>query len=116
MTGARITNQLPQFVGRVQVRAARAMTQALVLGNAEASVLTPIDTSTLLNSNYKQVEAQAGRIVGRAGYTAEYAAAVNDPDTPQNFRRATAEKNFLRKGFENAEPNLRAVLTGALKT
>lgn len=115
MSGARITNQLPQFVGRVQRNAARAMTQALVLGNSEASVLTPIDTSTLINSNYKQVESQAGRIVGRAGYTAEYAAAVNSPDNPQNFRRATAEKDFLKKGFERAEPNIRAVLTGAIK-
>jgi hypothetical protein len=112
----RITNGLPQFVGRVQVNAARAMTQALVIGNSEAAAFTPIDTSTLLNSNYKQVEAQAGRVVGRAGYTAEYAAAVNSPDNKQNFRRAGAEKNFLSKGFERAEPKIRAVISGALKT
>lgn len=116
MTKARITDGLPQFVGRVQRQAAKAMTQALVLGNSEAAAFTPIDTSTLINSNYKQVEAQAGRVVGRAGYTAEYAAAVNDPANPQHFRRAGAEKNFLRKGFERAEPNIRAVLTGAIKT
>jgi len=113
----RITNRLPQFIGRVQVKAARGMTQALVLGASEASVLTPIgDTSNLINSQYKHVEAQAGRIVGTVGYTAEYAAAVNDPNNPQNFRRASAEKDFLRKGFENAEPLIRGVLTGAIRT
>jgi hypothetical protein len=53
---------------------------------------------------------------GRVGYTAEYAAAVHDPDNPQNFRRASAEKEFLRKGFERAEPNIRNVIAGAIKT
>lgn len=112
----RIVNRLPQFVGRVQVKAARGMTQALVLGASEASVLTPIgDTSNLLNSQYKHVDARAGRIVGTVGYTVEYALPVHDPDNPQNFRRASAEKEFLKKGFENAEPNIRAVITGAIK-
>lgn len=112
----KVTNDLPKFVGRVQRNAARGMTQALIIGASEASVLTPIDSSTLINSRYLSVEAQAGRIVGRAGYTAEYAAAVNDPENPQNFRRPTAQKDFLKQGFENAEPNIRAVLTGAIKT
>lgn len=116
MAKPRITNNLPQFIGRVQTKAARGMTQALILGASEASALTPIDTSTLLNSQYKNVESQAGRIVGKAGYTAAYAAAVHDPANKQNFRRAGAEKLFLKHGFENAEPNIRAVLTGAIKT
>lgn len=111
----RITNRLPQFVGRVQVNAARGMTRALILGASEASALTPIDTSTLINSQYKNVRAEAGRIVGTAGHTAAYAAAVHDPENPQNFRRASAEKLFLKHGFENAEPNIRAALIGVLK-
>lgn len=115
MSKPRITNRLPQFIGRVQVNAARGMTRALTLGASEASVLTPIDTSTLINSQYKSLRAEAGRIIGTAGYTAEYAAAVHDPDNPQTFRRASAEKSFLSKGFENAEPNIRAVLIGAIK-
>ena len=112
----RIVNRLPQFVGSVQARAARGMTQALVLGASEASVLTPIDTGTLLNSQYRRVDKDGEKIVGSVGYTAEYALAVHDPDNPQNFRRETSEKEFLRKGFENAEPNIRRVLKGALKT
>lgn len=116
MSRPRVTNNLPQFIGRVQVKAARGMTQALILGASEASVLTPIDTSTLINSQYKKVDSQAGRVVGTVGYTAEYAAAVHDPNNPQNFRRASAEKEFLKHGFENAEPNIRAVLKGSIRT
>lgn len=112
----RIINRLPQFVDQVQAKAARGMTQALVIGASEASVMTPIDTSNLLNSQYKQVERDGDRIVGTVGYTAEYALAVHDPENPQNFRRASAEKEFLKKGFEQAEPNIRAVLKGAIKT
>lgn len=111
----RIVNRLPQFTDQVQRRAARGMTQALILGASEASVLTPIDTSTLLNSQYRRVEKDGERIVGTCGYTADYALPVHDPDHPQNFRRASAQKEFLRKGFERAEGNIRAVLTGAIK-
>lgn len=111
----RVVNRLPQFVSQVERRGARAMTQALILGASEASALTPIDTSTLLNSQYREVSVDGTAVRGRVGYTAEYAAAVHDPDNPQNFRRESAEKEFLRKGFERAEPNIRAVLTGAIK-
>ena len=116
MTRPRVVNRMPQFVGSVQQRAARGMTQALVLGAAEALVLTPIDTSTLLNSQYRRVERDGERIVGTVGYTAEYALPVHDPDVKQVFRRPSAEKEFLRKGFERAEPNIRAVLNGSIRT
>jgi hypothetical protein len=111
---ARITNRYSQFVDNVHNRAAGAMTQALVLGASEASVLTPIATSVLLNSQYKDVQREGQKVRGRVGYTAEYAAAVHDPDNPQRFRRASAEKEFLKKGFERAQPKITALLRGAL--
>lgn len=114
--GVRIVNQLPQFVAERERRAARAMTQAMVLGASEASVLTPIDTSNLLNSQYRDVRREGTRIVGSVGYTADYALPVHDPSHPQNFRRPSAEKEFLKHGFERAEPQIQAVITGALKT
>lgn len=116
MKTARIVNRLPQFIEERQRRAAAGMTKALVLGASEASVMTPIDTSTLLNSQYRQVTQEGPRIIGTVGYTAAYAMPVHDPDNPQKFRRPTAMKEFLRLGFENAEPNIRAVLIGAIKT
>lgn len=116
MARPRITNNLPRFVGKVQVQAARGMTQALVLGASEASVLTPIATSTLINSQYRSVDKQAAKIVGTVGFTASYALPVHDPSNPQNFRRPSASKEFLKLGFERAEPNIRAVLKGSIKT
>ena len=113
---ARVVNRLPQFIDRVQRNAARGMTQALLLCASEASVLTPIDTATLLNSQFRKVEPQGKGVLGTAGYTADYALPVHDPDNPQNFRRASATKEFLKKGFERAEPNIRAVLKGAIRT
>lgn len=116
MATGRMNNRLPQFLSAVEQKAARGVTQALILGASEASVMTPVDTSTLLNSQFRRVDKEGSRIVGTVGYTAEYARYVHDPNVKQVFRRSTAEKEFLRKGFEEAEPNIRAVITGAIKT
>jgi len=116
MTRPRIQNNLGQFIGNVQAKAARSMTQALILGASEAASMTPIDTSTLLNSQFRKIDANGGQVVGTVGYTAAYALPVHDPAHPQKFRRSSAEKEFLKKGFEQAESNIRAVLTGAIRT
>ena len=116
MAKPRVVDNMPKFIASVEAKAARAMTQGLIIGASEASVFTPIDTSTLLNSQYRKVERQGTKIVGTVGYTAEYAAAVHDPENKQNFRRATAKKEFLRLGFESAEPNIRAVVVGSIRT
>ena len=116
MATRRTSNRLPQFLAAVEQKAARGVTQALILGASDASVMTPIDTSTLLNSQFRNVTKYGSRIVGTVGYTAEYAADVHDPNIKQRFRRSAAEKEFLKKGFEEAEPNIRAVITGAIKT
>lgn len=116
MTTRRFNDRLPQFLSAVEQKAARGVTQALILGASEASVMTPIDTSTLLNSQFRNVTKEGSKIVGTVGYTAEYAKYVHDPNVKQKFRRSTAEKEFLKKGFEEAEPNIRAVITGSIKT
>lgn len=114
--GTRFNDRLPQFVVNVvPARGVRGMTQALVLGSAEAAVRTPIDTSTLLNSQFRNVRSEGSRIVGTVGYTADYAVPVHDPAHPQTFRRASAEKLFLKKGMEAAEPQMRRALKGSLK-
>lgn len=111
----KVTNKLPQFAADRKRLGAMAVHQALILGASEASVLTPIDTSTLLNSQFKTVGEQGDKVVGTVGYTAAYALPVHDPANPQNFRRATAEKEFLKKGFERAAPNIDAVVKKAMK-
>ena len=115
MSRVKIVSRLPQFTAQVKAKGARAMTQALVLGASEASVLTPIDTSTLLNSQYRSVDVDGDAVRGQVGYTADYAPEVHDPKIKQRFRRSTAEKEFLTKGFARAEPNIRAAFAGTLK-
>ena len=71
---------------------------------------TPIDTSTLLNSQYRELINNGVRLTGRVGYTANYAVFVHDPNVPQTFRRATAQKEFLTKGFEDTRSQIDAVM------
>ncbi|WP_312265083.1 HK97 gp10 family phage protein [Mixta calida] len=94
---------LDALIGDIQGRkAARAIQSALIIGSSQASLYTPIDTSTLINSQFRELNVNGTRLTGRVGYSANYAAFVHDPNIPQTFRRATAQKEFLTKGFEDA--------------
>ncbi|MBE0395449.1 HK97 gp10 family phage protein [Citrobacter amalonaticus] len=102
---------LDRFVNDVQGRKAiRAIQSALIIGSSQAALYTPIDTSTLLNSQYREVTASGTRLIGRVGYTANYAVYVHDPNVPQTFRRSTARKEFLTKGFEDTKSQIDAVI------
>jgi len=115
MMAKRITNRFSAFITDVNHRAIKGMAQAMVLGTSESAVMTPIDTGTLLNSLNFDFKAEGDKIKGVATYTAEYALPVHDPNNPQDFHRLSAEKSFLTKGFESAEPSIRKVLIDALK-
>jgi len=91
-------------------RALRAIQSVLIIGSSQAAIYTPIDTSTLLNSQYREITASGTRLVGRVGYSANYAVYVHDPNIPQNFRRSTAQKEFLTKGFEDSRDAINAVI------
>lgn len=84
-------------------KAVRALQSAMLIGGAQAALYTPIDTSTLLNSQYRELNVNGTRLTGRVGYSAHYAVYVHDPNVPQVFRRATAEKEFLTKGFADMQ-------------
>lgn len=102
---------LNALIGDIQGRrAVRAIQSALIIGSSQAALYTPIDTSTLLNSQYRELTASGTRIVGRVGYSANYAVYVHDPNIPQNFRRSTAQKEFLTKGFEDSRDAISAVI------
>lgn len=111
----RINNNMGQFIKRIEDKAHVGMAQALILGVSEAVALTPRDSGNLINSQFKQIEKTPTGIVGRVGYAASYALPVHDPSHPQKFRLPNAEKEFLKKGFERAEPNIRKALKGYLK-
>ena len=88
----------------------RGMHAALIIGADRAALYTPIDTSTLINSQFREITANGTRVTGRVGYSANYAVYVHDPAVKQNFTRATARKEFLTKGFEDTRSQIDAVV------
>jgi len=81
----------------------------------------------MVNSQYHSVDSEAGRIVGTFGYTAEYALAVHEsvgvyygwnvprPSGKGVYWGPSGEPEFMKTGFENAQPMIRATLIGAIK-
>ena len=99
--------KLDRLIGDIQGRkAVRAIQSALLIGGAQAALYTPIDTSTLINSQYRELDVNGTKLTGRVGYSANYAVYVHDPNVPQTFRRATAKKEFLTKGFEDTRSQI----------
>lgn len=103
--------QTEQIVGRITgVMSERTVTEILIIGAGYASALTPVDTSTLINSQFRRVENGPDGVRGMVGFTAAYAAAVNAAKgtlsgQPRPGNRGTywspgGEPDFLRKGFE----------------
>jgi len=99
------------LVGRISGELTqRTVTEILIIGGGYAATMTPVDTSLLINSQYRQVTHVFGATFGRLGYTAEYAAAVNAasgklkgkprPDNRGTYWAPGGEPDFLRKGFE----------------
>lgn len=108
----------------------RAVYAILSQGATMASLLTPVDTSNLINSQYRPSIDNNGS--GHVGYTAEYAYWVHEmPGTlkgqpRENFGSAgfgggtgvgnywdpNAEPRFLAKGFEEIKPAIPTILKG----
>lgn len=110
-TGKQSKAGLNRIINDVRGRkVVRALQSAMIIGSSQAALYTPIDTSTLLNSQYRELINNGLRLTGRVGYTANYAVFVHDPNVPQTFRRATAQKEFLTKGFEDTRSQIDAVM------
>ena len=90
----------------------RTVTEVCIIGQGHASMMTPIDTSFLINSQYRRVTPTQSGVVGMVGYTANYASAVHwasgklkgQPRTRKgasnNFWDPSGEPQFLKKAFE----------------
>lgn len=105
-------------------RTEKVMMETMIAGAGYAALLTPVDTSTLINSQYKELRPMSGGMRSKVGYTAAYAAAVSGMSgklkgqprahfgktrAGQEFGGGTgkgnywdpdAEPDFLKKGFE----------------
>lgn len=112
VTGIRESqNKLNALVGDIQGRkAVRALQSAMIIGGSQAALYTPIDTSTLINSQFRELVVNGTRLTGRVGYTANYATYVHDLNVKQTFRRATAKKEFLKEGFEETRSQIDAAV------
>lgn len=109
-------SQLNAIINDIQGRkAVRAIQSAILIGGTRAALYTPIDTSTLLNSQYREIFVNGSRLTGRVGYSANYAAYVHDPNYPMKFRRSTAKKEFLYKGFEDEKATITEVIRREMK-
>lgn len=108
---SRVSRNVNRAIDSIQDRRViRALTGAMIVGAAQASLYTPIDTNTLINSQFREIVVNGALITGRVGYTASYAAYVHDPAIPQRFRRPTAQKEFLTKGFEESRDAIERVI------
>lgn len=105
-------------------RTDKAVYTVLSQGAEMAAKMTPVDTSTLINSQYApQISQQSGKTTGHVGYTASYAGALHDApgtlkgqDRPGNrgkYWDPDGEPGFLEKGFEEIKPSIPAILKAA---
>ncbi|MBT0350250.1 HK97 gp10 family phage protein [Morganella morganii subsp. morganii] len=108
---AEVSANINALVGNITGRkVTRAIQAAMLIGGAQATLFTPIDTSTLINSQFREITVNGTRVTGRVGYSANYAVFVHDPKVKQKFVRATARKEFLRLGFEDSRKEIEAAM------
>lgn len=60
------------------IKAVRATYKVLDVIGVDAAVMTPVDTSNLINSQAKDVRVVAGGVTGKLIYSAKYALAVHN--------------------------------------
>ncbi len=86
-----------------------ALTRIGIIGQGHAMRMTPVDTSNLINSQFRVITKTANGFKMTIGYTANYASYVHEkpenfsaagPVKTVTFKKAAAEKEFLKKGFE----------------
>lgn len=121
-----INRMIDSFEGR---RTVRAIYSALYYIGIESAVKVPVDTSMLLNSQFRDVTTQGTRFIGKIGYSANYAAAVHEakgvllgtktprpvgpsekPGSRGNVWDKTGEPKFLEKPAEDARSKVQDII------
>lgn len=76
---AEAVKRMGAIIGDMQTRrVAAGITEALLYVGAASAKEVPVDTSTLLNSQYREIETRGHLITGKIGYSAKYAARVHN--------------------------------------
>lgn len=102
-----VSRNINRVIDNIQHRkVARAIYSELNIGALQAAAYTPVDTSFLINSQFRELVVNGARLTGRVGYSANYAAYVHDPSIPQTFRLARAKKNSSPKALKKSKTKL----------
>lgn len=70
------TSQIVDEITAVKV--VRALKSATYIIRTESATMTPIETSTLINSQFDTIEVNGTRVTGKVGYSANYAIYVHN--------------------------------------
>lgn len=98
------TNLRKQLTLAIPSDAEKAMHVATSIIGGYATLMTPVDTSNLINSQYRIVKNTGTKVIAAIGYTAKYAAAVHEK--PGTLRGAGVMRPSGRGAFwsPDAEP------------
>lgn len=91
----------------------RALKSATYIIRTESATITPIETSTLINSQFDTIEVNGTRVTGKVGYSANYALYVHNasgklkgqprPSGKGVYWGPHAEPKFLTKAAEKTK-------------
>lgn len=121
-----VKNNMRKLQAEIQGRRTEAAVYAVLSqGGAAAATMTPVDTSTLINSHFVDIKADGNKVTGRNGYSAEYAAAVHSApgvlkgqDRPGNqgqYWDPNGEPYFLTAGFDQIVADVPRILRNAYR-
>ena len=109
----------------IATKAVRAIKSATYIIRTESATLTPIDTSTLINSQFDTVEVNGTRITGKVGYSANYAMYVHNASGKLKGRPRSngngaywspgGEPQFLTKGAKRTKDLVDNVIKKEMK-
>ena len=107
--------------------AEKAMHVATSIIGGYATLMTPVDTSNLINSQYRIVKNTGTKVVAAIGYTVRYAAAVHEkpgtlrgtgvmrPSGRGNYWDPDAEPQFLSKAGDDNLSEIDQAIERAMK-
>lgn len=106
-------------------KAVRAIKSAMFIIGAESALMTPMDTGTLVNSQFQETMINGTRITGRIGYSANYAVYVHNasgimkglprPNNRGNYWDPSGEPEFLTKAAERTRRQVDDIIRKEMK-
>jgi len=106
-------------------KAVRAIKSAMFIIGAESALITPMDTGTLVNSQFQETIINGTRITGRIGYSANYAVYVHNasgimkglprPNNRGNYWDPSGEPKFLTKAAEKTRRQVDDIIRKEMK-